>query len=70
MQSYALTTTSFGRYVFDYLVQKKANNGRGNVGERSFNICQVLRFSKRGIEAKSSGISTCVIEHIWDSNLI
>jgi len=42
MQLYAISTTSFGRYVFDYLIQKKANTGLGNLGGRSFNICQVL----------------------------
>jgi hypothetical protein len=70
MQLYALSTTSFGRYVFDYLTQKKANTGRGNVGGRIFNICQVLLVNKRGGDAKSLDISTCIVEPIWDSKLM
>jgi hypothetical protein len=29
MQIYAITTTSFGRYVFDYLIQRKPTPDEG-----------------------------------------
>jgi len=47
MQLYALSTTSFGRYVFDYLIQKKANTGRGNAGGKSFISSPTCKLVKR-----------------------